>query len=477
MKIKKTRSLIFKLTVWYVVFLSIIIVIIGAIIFGSYRNSLLNELDIKLGEIADELNDAYWRHRGVSFLDAIEKVENEFRRVAPHILIVKIAHDKKNFLEKVIHTGNSYDKNFILSRDLYCRSDRSDLNPLYVTWDEGSMRSSHLRVILFPVKRNTILQIGLSLKSFYSRTSQVLILVALSGILFLVLASAGGNFIIRKALLPVVNVAQTANQISTDDLSHRIETKKRTDEIGVLVETFNEMITRLDKSVKKIKRFSGDVSHELRTPLTNIRGEIEVSLRKERAFDEYKKTLNSVLEETHHMEKIIDDLLLLSRTESLNKETLTEEVSLDEVLLQVYERFEQPASKKNIHLNIKKVTPVTIKGQKALIARLFSNLIDNALQYTKEGGRVDLSLNKDREYGILKISDTGIGIPEESIPFVFDRFYVVEQSRSKESGGVGLGLSIVKRIVDIHGAVIHIQSQMNKGTDFEIRFPLNEKSP
>jgi len=475
MKIKKTKSLIFKLTVWYVVFLAIIIVIIGAVIFGSYRNSLLNDIDESLGEIADELDDTYWSHRGINLKEAIKRAENEFKHKDPHILIVKISRDKENFLERVIHTGDSYDDNFILDRKLYCRADRSDLNPLYVVWEEGVSGSSPQRVILFPIRDNYILQIGLSLKSTYSKTRRVLILIILSGILLLLLASAGGNFVIRKAIHPVVNVAQAANQITTDDLSHRIDAQKRRDEIGVLVETFNDMISRLERSVKEIKQFSGDVSHELRTPLTNIRGEIEVILRKDRDKHEYRNTLKSALEETYHMEKIIDDLLLLSRTESLKRESLRKEVQLDEILLSVYERYEPIARKKNINLDIKKIFSLAIKGQRVLLERMMSNLIDNAVRYTKSRGRIELSLYKEGEEGVFIISDTGIGIPKDSIPFIFDRFYVVEKSRSKEKGGVGLGLSIIKRVADIHGAVISIRSEINRGTEFEIRFPLSQR--
>jgi len=473
MKIKKAKSLIFKLTTWYVVFLAIIIVIIGGFIFRSYRSGLINEIDHTLAEIADELDDTYWNHRKVSLEEAMEAVEKEFLHYHPYILIAKISHKNEDFLEKVIHTGGSYDENLVLSGKLYCKAEKSALNPLYVTWEKREIPASPLRFILFPIRDNHILQIGLSLQAVYSKMGRVLIIIAFSGILLLVLASAGGNFVIRKALQPVVNVAQTANQITTDDLSHRIEAKKRQDEIGVLVDTFNDMISRLDTSVKKIKQFSGDVSHELRTPLTNIRGEVEVIMRKKRNRDEYKKTLKSVLEETYHMEKIIDDLLLLSRTEALTKENLNENVQLDEVLLNVYERYERNAHKKNISINMKKIMPLAIKGQKALLGRMFSNLIDNAVRYSKSGGSIEITLDKEGNHAVLIISDTGIGIPEEAIPFIFDRFYVVDKSRSKDSGGVGLGLSIIKRVADIHGADINVRSKVDEGTEFEIKFPLS----
>jgi signal transduction histidine kinase len=230
------------------------------------------------------------------------------------------------------------------------------------------------------------------------------------------------------------------------------------------------MISRLEKSIKKIKQFSGDVSHELRTPLTIIRGEIEVLLRKERSREEYQKTLKSTLEEADYLERIIDDLLFLSRIEALEKKEFDKPVQLDEVLLKVAESLELAAKKKNITLDIKTVEPAQIKGEEILMERMVSNIIDNAIRYTPSGGKVEVGLENKDGKPMLQVQDTGIGIPEESLSLIFDRFYVVDKSRSKETGGLGLGLSIVKQVADSHGAEIEVQSELNKGTTFLLRF-------
>jgi heavy metal sensor kinase len=312
--------------------------------------------------------------------------------------------------------------------------------------------------------------VGISLESTERDLRRLLIIMILAGAGLLLLASLGGNFIIRKALTPVKSVVQTAKDITADDLSLRIEAGQRKDEIGELVATFNDMISRLEKSIKKIKQFSGDVSHELRTPLTIIRGEIEVLLRKERSREEYQKTLKSTLEEADYLERIIDDLLFLSRIEALEKKEFDKPVQLDEVLLKVAESLELAAKKKNITLDIKTVEPAQIKGEEILMERMVSNIIDNAIRYTPSGGKVEVGLENKDGKPMLQVQDTGIGIPEESLSLIFDRFYVVDKSRSKETGGLGLGLSIVKQVADSHGAEIEVQSELNKGTTFLLRF-------
>jgi signal transduction histidine kinase len=266
-------------------------------------------------------------------------------------------------------------------------------------------------------------------------------------------------------------VVETANEISAEDLTHRIDTKHRKDEIGALVETFNSMISRLEKSVNKIRQFSGDVSHELRTPLTIIRGEIEVLLRKDRPKEEYLKTMNSVLEESQRMEKIINDLLFLSRVEALDKSKFSHDVHLEEIVKLIIESRRPAVNRKRLKLFAENIESTLVKGNVDLLERMVANLFDNAIRYTPEGGTIEVVLNTKKGRARFEIRDTGIGIPQESLPFIFDRFFVVDKSRSKETGGAGLGLSIVKWIADNHKARIDVSSEINKGTTFVIEFP------
>ena len=472
MKTKKFRSLSFKLTLWYIVFLGGIIVFAGIFQHQGFKESLIDELDAKLLEIANETYESWYREKGVSWEDAIRRATTRFQSHKPRIQLVRLKERGNKGIEEVVSTEPSPEGNFLFDLNIYYRADRSDIdNLMYATTEKKEFGASPLRVILFPVRGPNIVQVAISMEDTEIALRRITIIMIIAGALLMLLASLGGNFIIRTALRPVKSVVQTAKDISADDLSLRIESGRRQDEIGELVDTFNDMISRLEESVKKIKQFSGDVSHELRTPLTIIRGEIEVLLRKDRNKDEYEKTLKSTLEEAAYLERIIDDLLFLSRVEALERKEFSDTVNLDEILLNVAESQEMAAKRKGIALDIAQVEPAEIKGEEILLERMIANLIDNAIRYTPPGGRVEVALETKSGSPALKVQDTGIGIPEESLPLIFDRFYVVDKSRSKETGGLGLGLSIVKRVADSHRATIDVKSEENRGTTFLIRFP------
>jgi len=472
MKIKRFRSLTFKLTVWYIVILGIIVVMAGLILFQGFKDRLVDDLDNVLMEIANETNEKWRSERGVTWEDAIQSAEAEYSTHGPFIQIVQIAEQGKQKIEKTIRSERIPQGMFLLDVDLYYKADKSDFDEfIFTTVKENILSSYSLRVFLLPVRGPNILQVGISEENIAGALNQLMIVMVVAGLIILFLASLGGSFIINKALQPVKSTVKTAKKISADDLSLRIDIKNRKDEIGMLVETFNSMIARLEKSVNKIRQFSGDVSHELRTPLTIIRGEIEVLLRKERTKEEYMRTLKSALEESHRMEKIIDDLLFLSRLEALDKSKLKQNVELEEVLKQVLESRRPSALNKELELITEKIKPVLVCGNEDLLERMITNVIDNAIRFTPSKGQIEIVLDKVHDAVQLEIRDTGIGIPEDSLPYIFDRFYVVEKSRSRETGGSGLGLSIVKWLADNHGAEISIQSQVNKGTIFIIKFP------
>ncbi len=474
MKIGRFRSLAFKLTIWYVVILGIIIACSGTFLYEGFKKRLMEDTDEELREIAEGVNRR-WRQPGVTWEEALGKAEEEFKARAPFLQAVELSEESGGTFERIIRAKKTHPGFIDFSPDVYSRAERRDWDHLlYLTATDKTLAPSPLRVVFLPVRGKTIIQAGISLEHVRGNLNQLMIIMILSGLLLLLFASLGGSFIIRRALRPVLSVAQTAKHITADDLSLRIEAKNQKDEIGALVATFNDMIARLEKSVKKIRQFSGDVSHELRTPLTIIRGEIEVILRKARSAKEYHETLESVLDETHHMEKIIDDLLFLSRLEATDKIEFSDIVQLNEIVTRIWDSRSPAARRKGIELEIGPASPVTIRGDRTLLERLVANLVDNSIRYTPSGGRVVMSVEEERPWAVLTVRDTGIGIPDESLPFIFDRFYVVDPSRSKEKGGSGLGLSIVNSVADIHGAVIDVRSRIEEGTTFILRFPLKK---
>jgi heavy metal sensor kinase len=287
---------------------------------------------------------------------------------------------------------------------------------------------------------------------------------------FLLLAVVWGYFFMKRVFAPVHNIVTLARNITAEDLSHRIEGIDSKDEIGELADTLNEMIARLDSSFQQIRQFSGDVAHELKTPLTALKGELEVALRKERSPEEYREILTSLLEDTNNLGKIIEDLLFLSRMDANSIPLSFTELSLDEVVLEVYESTLRMAQDKQITLALASIDAAEITGDAGLITRLLTNLMVNAIHYTPEGGKIELTVEASEKMIGVTLQDTGIGIPEEALPHIFDRFYRVDQSRSHETGGSGLGLAIVQKIAEIHNARIEVESWVGKGTTFKVNW-------
>ncbi len=285
------------------------------------------------------------------------------------------------------------------------------------------------------------------------------------------LVSVVGAIFMKRAFAPIHELSTLARQISAENLSQRITTVRSRDEIGELAETFNEMISRLETSFQQIQQFSSDVAHELKTPLTVLKGEIEVALRKERSPEEYREMLANLLESANDLGKMVEDLLLLARIDAQRVPIASEDVALDELTLETYESLLVLAEQKQIAVNLREIEPVTISGDAGLLKRVISNLMINAITYTPEGGKIELTVEKTAQSAIFTVADTGIGIPADALPHIFDRFYRVDQSRSHETGGTGLGLAIVTQIVAAHHGKIEVESMVGKGTTFRLELP------
>ena len=460
------------MTLWYIAFLGTTIILAGIFLYQGFKDRLISDMDKVLIEIADEPYEEWREERGMDWKEVIEKFEKYYSAYSPFIMLVGISAEGEKEISRLIHSDKYSEGLYLFEVSSYYEADHTDIKDMiYATIEDYRMGSYPVRTILFPVRGPNILQVGISLEENESELNQLLFAMFLAGGILLVVASMGGSFILNSALRPVKSVVRMAQKISTDDLSLRIDVKNRGDEVGSLIETFNEMIIRLEESVNRIRQFSGDVSHELRTPLTIIRGEVEVLLRKDRAKEEYVTTLNSALEESQRMEKIVSDLLFLSRVEAVDKTRFKDIVQLDEVASDVLENRSMTVKNKKLRVSFKTAGSPRVKGSRDLLERMAANLLDNAVRYTPEGGSVKVAVSEDSESARLEVSDTGIGIPEEALPDIFERFFVVDHSRSRETGGSGLGLSIVKWIADSHGARINVSSQLGKGTTFLIDFP------
>ena len=283
----------------------------------------------------------------------------------------------------------------------------------------------------------------------------------------------GGWFLAYKSLKPVDEVTRTFRQITARNLDQQIPERGVDDEIGRLVSTFNGMILRLKNSFSQVTQFSVDASHELRTPLTIMRGEVELALRNPKETEEYRRILASILEEVIRLSNIIDSLLTLSKSDIGQQEVLfKEQVDLKDLMAELYEDCEIIAMKKQISIELSHNEELSINGDRIRLRQLLLNLVDNAIKYTPERGRVTLSLERDNGFARIVIRDTGIGIAKDEHSKIFDRFYRVDKARSRELGGSGLGLSIAKWIAEMHKGRIEVESELDFGSAFLVYLPL-----
>ena len=291
-----------------------------------------------------------------------------------------------------------------------------------------------------------------------------------------------GYQIARHGIRPVEEMATTARHISSKNLQERILPEGYPFELASLASTFNQMLDRLEESFERISRFSADIAHDLRTPVNNIRGEAEVALARARSAGEYRDVVESCLEEAVRLSDLIGDLLFLARAESPLTHLRRERVDVGELLGGVREYYEASAADGGVSLTTTIANePVIAELDRTLLQRAVGNLVSNALAHTPPGGAVVLGTSADfsktdfsnTDFSTIRIevSDTGVGIPAEALPRVFDRFFRVDSSRSQGSGGTGLGLAIVQSIALLHGGNVEISSQPGQGTRVTLHMP------
>jgi len=479
------RSLRFKLTLWYVLILGILLISFSSFLYFTLSKSLHRDVDNKLRSLAELFaseSSSPLSKFGFGNIDQALETSMNLKPIGKFIQV----------LDKSGNIGSKSDnlKNVQLPISLNALKNASKGVITFET--NRSIGNTPLRIITFPVIENNhpakIVQIASSLEEVEDALNTLFIILIITVPLALMVASLGGQFLAHQALKPVDNITQTARMITSQNLNQRITPPKVKDEISRLIDTFNEMISRLDQSFRQIKQFSSDASHELKTPLTILKGEAEVTLRKERTIQEYQQVLKSNLEEINRMSQIIEDLLLLSKAETGELRLNKENIDLTEILNEVVTQMDILAKSKRLHLfTSNHHQDIHILGDALRIRELFINLIENGIKYTEEGGSIHITLEKEYEplprnqsnwvggekgeFVKIIFSDTGIGIAHEDQERIFNRFFRVDKARSREQGGSGLGLSICKWIVEAHHGEIKVESEFGKGSSFIVKFP------
>jgi heavy metal sensor kinase len=336
---------------------------------------------------------------------------------------------------------------------------------------------SPYRVISTPVitdgRLTYIIQLGTHLHFVRKNLSQFKNNILAFVPIMLVLGTLGGWILARRSLSPVGYIVSKAQRITSQNLSERLTQRGTSDEMDDLIRTINEMIARLENSFKRMAEFTADASHELKTPLCAMRGEAEVLLSRERKAEDYQEGLAHFIEEFDHLNQMINDLILLSKFDATQVELKMAPLRLDLLIRNICSLFQILADQKGVALDVDATEEVTLMGDKVRLQQLFTNLIDNAIKYTFRGS-IHIMLEKNKENALVKVQDTGIGIPQAEQEKIFKRFYRVDKSRSKETGGVGLGLNIAEWIAQAHHGRIECKSVLNQGSTFTVYLPIQQ---
>ncbi len=288
-----------------------------------------------------------------------------------------------------------------------------------------------------------------------------------------VLAGFGGYALAKRLLAPLAHMADRADAITAERLFERLPVDNPDDELGQLAEVFNRTFARLDRSFQELRRFSADASHELRTPLTSIRSVGEVALRGSRDEGAYREAIGSMLEESDRLAQMVDTLLTLSRLDDGRVALKRECVDFGLLAREVVDDMSVLAEEKEQSLSVESADGIVATADREVLRRAFVNLVDNAIKYSPDGSSIRVVVRREQEAATVQVIDKGCGIPLGQQEQVFERFYRVDKSRSREIGGTGLGLPIARWAVEVNGGTLNLESREGEGSVMLIRLPID----
>ena len=449
-----------KLTLWYIGVLALIIIVFSAVTYSLLVGVLRDEINANIKETANNV------------VASIKNEQNDGEQRRTPDKIIPEALSEFRFRDYQVAIFSRDNKLVSITTDNELPSDLSSAigqdkfgdvrikdEPFRVYEQAFWIKDLNYRLYVFHSLADQI--------ALESRIQRIFLVVAP---ILLLLAGIGGYFLARKSLKPIAAMGDRAKRISAANLHERLPITNAKDELGNLAIVFNELLDRLDIEFDRQRRFMADASHELRTPLAIIRGESEVALLKEtRTSDEYQKSLRIVNDESQRLTKIVEDLFTLARADSGELKASLRELYLDELVADCVRSIRTLADKRNINIEFNG-EETQIKGDETLLRRLFLNLLDNAVKYNVDGGKIKINVADNA----VIISNTGDEIPKDQQGSIFDRFYRIERSRSHKNettmSGAGLGLSIAKWIADLHHAKINLVSSDKDGNVFSIEF-------
>jgi heavy metal sensor kinase len=457
----RRTSIGLRLTAWYALILSFVLVLFAGAIYFTMRRTLHEQLDDTLD------NRAFLTQELIAF-DADGNPSLEVGANAPNPDI------DDTFYRMIAPSGAVLFDNSTALGDVPIGED-----DVAAARDGHRARSSvgasgdEYRVVTVPVVREgavvAILQVGESTGDVQETLNSLLVISAVALPFAMSLAGLGGWWLSRRALAPIDRVTRAAQEISdAGDLAWRLDLDLTDDEVGRLARTFDAMLARLDAAFQRQRQFTADASHELRTPLTAVRGQIDVALERPRDPEEYQRVLVAVNEQVDRMTRLIGGLLMLARSDAGARSLQCERVDLGDLVESVAEQVRPLGERKGLDVRVQGDGVLVAEGDEDLLLQLMLNLADNAIKYTPTGA-VTLGWRGGARPELF-VRDTGPGIAPEHRARIFERFYRVDAARSREEGGAGLGLAISRWIAEAHGGSLTLESS-SQGSTFTVALP------
>jgi len=435
------RSIRFRLTLWYAVILTAALGLFGGLLWLSLRHRLIAELDDELSASAARF-ESYFKSETMEAPEGQLRDElDEFCQALPSSNYIFV-HGASGFVFRYPAGVPKPTKDFrMLQRQFSSAGELFDL-------EVGAPMADVI---------HTLDLLGLLLLSLLP--------------VVIAIASVGGAWLSGRALKPVQELTAAAHTISIENLSGRLPVPETGDELARLTEVLNGMLGRLESAVKTLSQFAADASHELRTPVAVIRTTAELALRRDRPTEEYRESLQEVVSEAERMTKLIEDLLVLARSDTGSVEMPLEPIDVRDVVREACGEMRSLAELRQIRIEaLLGEDHASISGNPAALHRLFLLLIDNALKYSHSGGEVVVRIQTIDSKIAVNIQDFGAGISASDLPHIFKRFYRADRSRS--SSGHGLGLALAESIARAHGAVINVETTEGAGSKFHVTFPM-----
>lgn len=480
------KSIRFRMIFWYMLFLMLTLSAFSVLIYGSFRANLYDDFDDLLVSRADGVASsvsAYWAMTHTT-PPLISFKEDDFLKAAEEWVVSKRKDpDLMSIFAQVL---NKKGEVLVSSKSIptidglgeECLKDildgEDDFDTVFGEFAGG--KKAKFRVYAKPVIEQG--RVEYIVRVFGPVKLVSVALNNLAWILFILLpltvllAGIPGLILIRLTLRPIDRMIDTLQQITAENLKLKIHMPDTKDEIRRLADTFNDMIERLDRSFSSQQRFIQDISNELKTPMKKLKEELDHILSKKRSEDEDRAIMTRTASEIDSFSRIIEDLLVLSGFDNNQAVLEIRKVQMKALIEKVINRMKELSNAKALTVSFACLDDIVLDGDESELTQLFVNILDNAIKYTYRNGKIDIVMQEDGKYAKIAVTDTGTGIPEDEIQYIFDRFYQVRSSRS-QSRGFGLGLSSAKAIVNAHKGSITVESERGKGSTFTIYLPLH----